>query len=596
MKKWSLGIAALLVCLFSSCVSWPNGLFEKSSSELEYSSSTEDSVSKEENSSNKEEEEKGEEETVDITPVTFDNIVEIKDVKTFISEVDKADGTHDNDAKTVGSIISPYFEMTINETDVECYAVRTSIGAHSFAMVDVDTAAFPLTVALSVDTAGKTVKVLPESYGVKTELTLQGATAQINEYGNYTFVVGGDKTKALTLFVREAEEYVAPSGYDVVRIPAGTHGEKIAFTKEKQVLYFEKGVHYLKYNVDFLSNTEVYLESGAYVYAIMPDKAKETPTLAPDWAGMTRWKALFEGNNVQNVKISGRGMIDLTKLDWHARSAIRFDLSKNVTVEGITLNNAPEWTVYFTQSQDINVEEVLLFGYRQNSDGICMVDSRNTLVKNCFARSGDDLFEVKSMYGDCNIPIENNRFEKCNAWPDKARGLGIIAESVRDMNGIYFSNCSVGFASAEWMDELASIIVYLAGKAKVDEVYFEDIELYNNAKYPVNVTIDKGASAVIENVYFKNIRIYGDEDVRIANNSTVGGQIKNVWFDSCTRNGNAINTYAALSLKLTNVARNSIYVNRRSGVAATVGCNAALNASTACTALGGIEMVRKKTK
>ena len=156
------------------------------------------------------------------------------------------------------------------------------------------------------------------------------------------------------------------------------------------------------------------------------------------------------------------------------------------------------------------------------------------------------------------------------------------------MNGIYFSNCSVGFASAEWMDELASIFVYLAGKAKVDEVYFEDIELYSNAKYPVNVTIDKGASAVIENVYFKNIRIYGDEDVRIANNSTVGGQIKNVWFDSCTRNGNAINTYAALSLKLTNVERNSVYVNRRSGVEATVGCNASLNASTACTVLGGI--------
>lgn len=531
-----------------------------------------------------------------ITPIQFDNIVEIKDVETFIAEVDKADGTHDNEAKTVGSILSPYFEMEINEENVECYAVRTSLGAHSFAMVDVDKNAFPLTVNLAVDTQGKSVKVLPESYQVAAELTLQGATAEIGGYGNYTFVVGEDKMKALTLFVREAEEYVAPNGYDVVRVPAGTHGEKIAFTKEKQVLYFEKGVHYLKYNVDFLSNTEVYLENGAYVYAIMPDKTKESPILAPDWAGMTRWKALFEGNNVENVKISGRGMIDLTKLDWHARSAIRFDLSKNIKVEGITLNNAPEWTVYFTQSQEITVEEVLLFGYRQNSDGICMVDCCNTLVKNCFARSGDDLFEVKSMYGACNIPIENNRFENCNAWPDKARGLGIIAESVRDMKGIYFSNCSVGFASAEWMDELASIIVYLAGKAKVDEVYFEDIELYSNAKYPVNVTVDKEASAVIENVYFKNIRIYGDEDVRIANNSTVGGQIKNVWFDNCTRNGIAINTYAALSLKLTNMDRNSIYVNRRSGMAATVGCNATLNASTACTALGGVEIRRKKIK
>ncbi len=569
MKKWRLGIPLLLVCLLSSCMGWVGGLFEESSSASESSYWEEDSTASEENSSDIQEEEDEKEEggqgmRKNIVSVEFDNIVEMRDIEKFIAEVDKADGTHDNDAKTVGSIISPYFEMAINGSDVECYAVRTSIGAHSFAMVDVEEGAFPLTVDLSVNTAGKRVKVLPESCGVNAQLTMQGASAQINGYGNYTFVVGEDKTKALTLFVRASEEYVAPSGYDVVRVAPGTHGEKISFTKERQVLYFEKGVHYLKYNVDFLSNTEVYLENGAYVYAIMPDSAKEAPTLAPDWAGMTRWKALFEGNHVENVKISGRGMIDLTKLDWHARSAIRFDLSKNVTVEGITLNNAPEWTVYFTQSQEITVQEVLLFGYRQNSDGICMVDSRNTLVKNCFARSGDDLFEVKSMYGDCRIQIENNRFEQCNAWPDKARGLGIIAESVRDMRKIYFVDCSVGFASAEWMDELASIIVYLAGKAKVDEVYFENIELYNNAKYPVNVTIDKNASAVIENVYFKNIRIYGDEDVRVANNSTVGGQIKNLWFDNCTRNGNAINTYSGLSLKLTNVNRNIIYVNKRS--------------------------------
>ena len=504
-----------------------------------------------------------EEDTMKLSSVEFDHITEIENVETFISEVDKADGTHDNGAKTIGCIISPYFGMTVNGQKVGCYAVRTSLGAHTFALVDAGKEAFPLTVDLAVETAGKAVDVLPKSYGVKTEPKAHGATAMVNDYGNYTFVVGEDRKKALTLFVRPAETFVVPDGYDVIRVPAGKHGEKLSFTKERQVLYFEKGVHYLAYNVDFLNNTEVYIEGGAYIYATMPDGAKETPVLAPDWAGMTRWKALFEGNNVKNVKISGRGMVDLTLLDWHARSAIRFDASENVVVDGITLNNAPEWTVYFTRCQEVRVEDVLLFGYRQNSDGICMVDSRNTLVRNCFARSGDDLFEVKSMYGECTLPIENNRFEQCNAWPDKARGLGIIAESMRDMRGIYFTDCSVGYASAEWMDELASVIVYLEGKARVDQVHFENIELYHNAKYPVNVTLGKNASAVIENVYFRNVRILGEENVRIANKSKAGGEIKNIWFDNCTRDGNAINDHTALSLSLTNVRQNAVHVNKR---------------------------------
>jgi len=293
----------------------------------------------------------------------------------------------------------------------------------------------------------------------------------------------------------------------------------------------------------------------------MPDRA-EDPWLDPDWAGMTRWNALFQGDYVSNVRISGRGIIDLSRLDWHARSAIRFDSSDNITVEGVTLNNSPEWTVYFTQCEDIHVEEVLLFGYRQNSDGICMTDCRNTLTKNCFARSGDDLFEVKSMYGDCTIPIENIRFEGCQAWPDKARGLGIIAESQRDMRDIHFVDCSVGFASAEWMDALGSVVVYLTGKAHVDDVHFENIEIYHSTKYPINVTLESGSTAVIENVYFENIDIRGGKAVRVANNSE-SGVIRALWFDDCTRNGNAITDDGKLSVKLTGVDRAIIHINEQ---------------------------------
>ena len=166
------------------------------------------------------------------------------------------------------------------------------------------------------------------------------------------------------------------------------------------------------------------------------------------------------------------------------------------------------------------------------------------------------------MYGDCTIPIENIRFEGCQAWPDKARGLGIIAESQRDMRDIHFVDCSVGFAGAEWMDALGAMVVYLTGKAHVDEVYFENIELYHSTKYPINVTLEEGSTAVIENVYFKNIDIRGGKPVRIANNSE-SGDIRALWFDDCTRNGNAVTDDGTLSVKISDVARAVIHINEQ---------------------------------
>lgn len=493
-----------------------------------------------------------------IIPITFDEIKAAEDLDKFIAEVDYADGTHDNEAKEVGAITSPYFTMTVNDTPVDCYAVRTTYGAHSFAMIDAKDASFPLEIELGTEDFNKII-VLPAHYGVKAASADGGATATIEDYGNYTFVLNDDKTKAITLFVRAEETYEAPEGYEVIRIAPGVHNEQLTFTGEKQVMYFEAGTHEIKYNINFKNNTEVYLERGAYLYATMPDMEEE-PFLNPAWSGKIRWHALFQGDGVSNVRISGRGLVDMSRLDWHARSVIRFDQSSNVTVDGITMNNSPEWTVYFTQCEDITVTDVMLFGYRQNSDGICMVDSRNTLVKDCFARSGDDLFEVKSMYGACKIKIENVVFDNCNAWPDKARGIGIIAETVRDMTDITFKNCSIGFASAEWMEDLGGLVVYTTGAAKITNVIFDNIEIYDSAKYPINVTIDGSSKAKIEGLTFKNIRIEGSRKVRLCNRSTVGGSIDGVTFEYCSRNGKEATSARVLSMSVENVDEAKIVI------------------------------------
>lgn len=493
-----------------------------------------------------------------IYPIAYEGIEKTRTLSQFIAEVDYPDGNHNNEAHNIGSIISPYYTLTVNGQEVPCYSVRTSRGAHSFAMLDATDESFPLDLQIDTKVDAEQFQVMPLSLGVTAQLNGREITAQLEGLGNYTFVPDNDITRVLTVFVRAKEEYVAPEGYEVIRIAPGKHDQPITFTAEKQVIYFEAGVHEMRYALMFKSNTEVYFEPGAHIIATMPDRSVETPTKDPDWAGMTGWCALFQGQYVKNVRISGRGFIDLTRLDWHARSVIQFDQCENITVEGVTLNNSPEWTMFFTQSKNVTVDQVMLFGYRQNSDGIAIVDTANAVVKNCFARAGDDLFEVKSMYGYCQIKIENIVFENNNAWPDKCRGMGIIYESARDMTDIHFIGGSVAFAPADWMDDLGALIIFLNDKAKLTNVTFEGIEVYSSAKYPINVSLSEDASAQISDVTFKDITIHCDTELKIENRSTKGGSIKNVHFINCVRGGKVANDKSSLNLRIEKVDESAV--------------------------------------
>lgn len=72
-----------------------------------------------------------------------------------------------------------------------------------------------------------------------------------------------------------------------------------------------------------------------------------------------------------------------------------------------------------TLSSNVTVRDVIIFGYRQNSDGIAMVDTQHALIEDCFIRSGDDLFEVKSMYSDSPSGGNDIVYRNCVAWADQ---------------------------------------------------------------------------------------------------------------------------------------------------------------------------------
>ncbi len=516
-----------------------------------------------------------------MTSLKLPEINTVADIDAYAAEVDQ-NGAHYNEEIDNGIILSPYFSLTINDEPVEVYATRTSIGAHSFAYVDVTGDTFALDVDLEVKVEGKSsVTVLPEKHNIQTNFQNSHVICRIEKTGSFSFVFDESIMHPLTIIVRNAPEFEAPEGYTVKKLSPGTHDrEETELAEENTVLYFEKGVHYV-HRIELKSNTIVYFEDGAYLKAIMPTKEDEVPILDPAWSGKTRWEAFIHASKCENIKILGRGVLDFSSLEWHARCPVTIERCYDIEIEGLTLVNAPEWNLTCTLSSKVRIRDVVIWGYRQNSDGICMRDSNDCLIENCFARSGDDLFEVKACYGvnekiyngtpGGTTEVGNITFRNCDAWPDKARGMGIIHEATRSITNCVWEDCTIGFASATWQDQLGCLMVLMANNyagtntnITISNIHFNDIEIYNGAFYPINVTInDQNTKGEIKDIYFNNISFNGNRDIRFADFSSEG-TFGNIYFDNIYRNGSLIKSFLGsrgLSVKYENTSKDHLNLN-----------------------------------
>src|SRR5664279_2143700 len=75
-----------------------------------------------------------------------------------------------------------------------------------------------------------------------------------------------------------------------------------------------------------------------------------------------------------------------------------FSDCKNITVKDIRLEESPNWTIAFLNSEDIKIYGISIFNNMNipNSDGIDMYDSKNITISNCNIQAGDDAIAVVS--------------------------------------------------------------------------------------------------------------------------------------------------------------------------------------------------------
>ncbi|MDX2432135.1 MAG: glycosyl hydrolase family 28 protein [Bacteroides sp.] len=320
---------------------------------------------------------------------------------------------------------------------------RSEFGFASFASFDMST---NVELTVTYPETVESVKILPSSFGIVSRVEGQKITFSLEEPKHVTIEVNGDWHESLHIFANPFEESVPD--------PA-----------DPNVVYFGPGIHELT-SLVVGDSTTVYIAGGA-VLRCMVDPEEESVELR----GSIRNPPTFmlQGDH---ITIRGRGIIDQEAIPRSKRRYTIFaQFSEDVTIEGVIIHDPSHWTIPLQSSDNIHVDNIKIIGWRGNSDGVDISNSRDVLVENCFMRTLDDAVVIKSFEG--RGEVKNIHTRKCVVWNELAHALSIGAEVREDVSNVLFEDCDI----IHDVGRETALRVYHCDDAVISDVTFENIRV-----------------------------------------------------------------------------------------------------------------------
>lgn len=428
-------------------------------------------------------------------------------------------GVNPHDAFETGLALSSYWQVFADGEKVTTFDTPiTHSGPHSFAVLPEGARE----IRAVYHTAVRTAEVLPERPGITPTVNENEISFDIGTARNVLIETNGTACRPLSLFAAKACELPDPD--------------------DENVLWFEPGLHRIK-TLELKSGQTLYLSSGAVLVPEQPvaDELVEES----DWAGKPVYRDFICAENATNVKVCGNGIIDLTALDWHARRTLVFTSCENVKVSDIIMVGACSWTMPFYGCNNVHVDGIRMLGYRENSDGIDLVDTHNAVVENCFIRTGDDAICMKSMSFTPRVETHDILVKNCCVWNDKVRAFGVAGETRHNVYNAVFEHCDVLHSFADWTTEVCALGVYICDAAEISNITFKDIVIRQESNHAVCCCIvkdkwstDEGAGQ-IHDVLFEEIDFPEDFTVFLSGYDNEH-KLKNISFKNCTVCGKPI--------------------------------------------------------
>lgn len=271
---------------------------------------------------------------------------------------------------------------------------------------------------------------------------------------------------------------------------------------------------YLKDGVKLRIDKSAKISGAMSFYDYDPEEKYDYP-LYQDSSHSNFHCSLFVAENCRDVAITGGGTIDMRSV-WdeddvrgikhRGPKCIALKSCRNAEISGVTIVNATDLAVYFTDCENVDIHGLKMRVY---IDGVSPDNSRNVEIYDCDIEAGDDAIVFKSSYNLNKLgACENIRVRNCDL---KSR-----------CNAVKFgTETNGGFKNIEISDvkiretRFAGIAVESVDGAKIDGIRFSDIDM-KNVGTPFFVHLGKRlrgpagtAIGEIKNVTFENIKADG---------------------------------------------------------------------------------------
>ncbi|MDA3797607.1 MAG: glycosyl hydrolase family 28 protein [Kiritimatiellae bacterium] len=254
-----------------------------------------------------------------------------------------------------------------------------------------------------------------------------------------------------------------PTDDKVIYLSPGNHSPESFILSPGQTLVLEPGIHNVEGQmIDLCSNSTIYLQGGAHL------------------------RSYIKGEEVDNVSILGRGVIDGTGIDCKTREwrddgdagFVFFRRGKNNLIDGPSLFDAPHWNIVTFGTTGTIIRNHKCITWKVNNDGIQPRSCNNMLVENCFLKCADDCIAVKTRR-TAGLTSKNLVFRNLVLWNDMpGNAVEIGHTSQADLlEDVLFENIEVVHAADNERKTQFSISISLIDHSQIKNVTYKDFYL-----------------------------------------------------------------------------------------------------------------------
>ncbi|WP_026713215.1 glycosyl hydrolase family 28 protein [Flavobacterium daejeonense] len=392
-----------------------------------------------------------------------------------------------------GGLWKDLFEYNVKVDQV----IGTGHSVQNASMASFD---FSGTVEIAVTSSKGTInkaRVRPLSKGIKTQINENTLYFTLTNPANLSVEINDDIFHNLHLFANPIEKN-KPN------------------PKDKKVLYFGPGIHEIPNQIlKVPSNKILYLAGGAVL------------------------KGQILIDNVQNVKVCGRGIVD-----QEVRLGVKIAFSKNITVQDIFASQC-----LTGESDRVTIQNVKTISFFGWGDGMNIMAANNVLFDGVFIRSSDDCTTVYGTRKEFKGGAKNITMQNSTLWADVGHPILIgthgNSEKPDVLENLNYQNIDILDQKEKQLDYQGCLAINVGDNNLAKNVLFENIRVEDfregqllNLRVFYNTKYCTAPGLGIENVVFRNIDYNGQN----ANTSIIAGyneqrKIKNISFENLKING-----------------------------------------------------------